>query len=155
MIDMEEAITVGDLESVKLLLDNGADPNEEDFGSTCLHIVSKTKHIEIAKLLIEYGANLNTKNWYDYTPLHIASHNGYVEIKEHKHYDELIGQVNTDELTFSGDLEHLGEKKLKGKWFVGFDSAHSHNLDNPISQTFDSVKEITIKLAEELIKLGE
>lgn len=81
-------------------------------------------------------------------------HNGYVEIKKHKHYDELIDKINADELTFSGELDYLN-KELKGKWFLGFDSVHGWNMQQPESQTFDSVKKRTIQLAEELIKLGE
>jgi len=37
---------------------NGQDRNED----TCLHIACKTSNMELAKLLIDYGADINVEN---------------------------------------------------------------------------------------------
>jgi len=81
--------------------------------------------------------------------------NGYVEVSaknKGKNYDNFIDRIETDELTFSGDLSrfNLG-KKL---WFFGFDSAHFWNDAQPESKTFKSVKARTSKLCEEMVKKG-
>lgn len=84
-------------------------------------------------------------------------HNGYVEARV-KHCDNLNGkyqQAASVELTYSGKLEHFQDFDcIKGRWFVGFDTAHLHNEENPITKTFVSVKKETIRLAKELDRAG-
>lgn len=65
--------------SVKLLLEYGADPNLRNIhGKTALHLLpekqpiecsSPKNKVEIAALLIEYGANINIKDNYNNQPL--------------------------------------------------------------------------------------
>ena len=68
-------IVIGNIEAVKLLLDNGADvnafcgPGEE----TPLHPVSASGEIEILELLISKGANINLRDKNGETPLHYAA----------------------------------------------------------------------------------
>ena len=61
----------GDLAAVKQLLDNGADVNTKTrYDSTPLFFACDRGHLEIARLLIERGANLNVKdNFYSATAL--------------------------------------------------------------------------------------
>ena len=74
--------------SVKYLIKKGADVNSTDInGCSALHLVSKSsknkeKNIEIAKCLVENGANVNSKSKGDngITPLHSASWWGSIEI---------------------------------------------------------------------------
>lgn len=48
--------------SVKKYIDKGLDLEvTDDSGSTALMISSKEGHFEILKLLLQYGANINTK----------------------------------------------------------------------------------------------
>ncbi|KAF8418711.1 ankyrin repeat-containing domain protein [Tirmania nivea] len=50
------------------------------YGNTPLHHASENGHQEIAKLLIERGADAAAANMYGNTPLHRASENGHQEI---------------------------------------------------------------------------
>jgi ankyrin repeat protein len=55
-----------------LLIAHGADPNSRTVnGSTALHQASKFGRIEIVRLLIEHGANVEVKNDEGETPLDI------------------------------------------------------------------------------------
>ena len=80
---------LGNIEIVRLLLDHGADPeaNAEGYmGSKPLHNVSHGKYISpedgarVVQLLLEHGVDVNTRRNDRWTPLHIASHFGRLEI---------------------------------------------------------------------------
>jgi hypothetical protein len=45
-----------------------------------LHVASELGHVEIAKLLIQNGADVNAVDEYDYTSLHFAAAYGYVDV---------------------------------------------------------------------------
>ena len=79
-----QASRAGDVDSVKLLLQNGADPNLKDtMGWAALHHTAipskKTNHSYVAKLLLESGADINIKDNKKRTPLHRAAQYGYKE----------------------------------------------------------------------------
>ena len=88
------AVNTGNLDIVKLLLDNGASINMKDtFGYTPLHHAANRKKnhdsmeinaklIDIANLLIDRGANLNVDSISDDTPLDLAARNGDLEMVE-------------------------------------------------------------------------
>lgn len=68
---------------VELLLEKGADPNiatANDFKVAPLHSACATSDIEIARLLIANGADVNKKQMAGVTPLHSAAHNGQTEL---------------------------------------------------------------------------
>jgi hypothetical protein len=49
-------------------------------GATPLHYAAENGHIEIARLLLQNGAEVNVRNNYGNTPLHWAASNGHVDI---------------------------------------------------------------------------
>lgn len=78
--ELHQAVTDNNIESVKLVLENGADINQlgpswYDYGSA-LHIAVQEGHQEIAQLLIEKGALVDLRDNSDLTPLHNAAWNG-------------------------------------------------------------------------------
>ncbi len=60
--DMHEAICRNDIEAVKKYLDNNGDPNLTYNNLALIHIaILQTANIDIIKLLIAHGANVNLK----------------------------------------------------------------------------------------------
>ena len=79
--------------------------------------------------------------------------NGYIELKENetnRDYDDF--DIKSDELTFKGKLNHIPELNGSKETFIGFDSAHLWNDDNPKSKTADYVAKTCKKIVMELIK---
>ena len=63
----------GKLDIAKILLDNGANINEEDIqGFTALHVAAESNQVEIAEFLIEKSADVNAKSADQFTPLHCS-----------------------------------------------------------------------------------
>lgn len=64
------AASKGSLNIVKLLLEKGADPNQLNFNQTnALFFAVTFKHLDIAKLLIDYKTDLTHKDKEDKTVL--------------------------------------------------------------------------------------
>jgi ankyrin repeat protein len=49
-------------------------------GSTTLHFAAANGHVEIARLLIQNGAEVNVRSNYGNTPLHLAAIRGQVDV---------------------------------------------------------------------------
>lgn len=65
---LQKACYKNDINLVKLLLENGADPNIGGFYcSTPLIIAAEKGYIEIVNLLIEYGADVNKRHYTSYS----------------------------------------------------------------------------------------
>ena len=78
---IHDAVTEGNIESVKRHLAAGADVNAGFvFGMTPLHLAAFEGHKEIVELLIAKGADVNGKDDSGVTPLHFAALNGHKEI---------------------------------------------------------------------------
>ena len=70
---------------VKLLLEKGANPNihsNNQFKVAPIHSACSISNYEIAELLINNGANVNSRQLQSYTPLHSTAHNGKVELSK-------------------------------------------------------------------------
>jgi ankyrin repeat protein len=72
----------GDVAAVKTFLDKGTDVNAKTrYGATALSYACDKGHIELAKLLIERGANVNAQDtFYNETPLGWAIYRKNVEV---------------------------------------------------------------------------
>ena len=72
----------GDIETVKLLLDKGADVNlKTDLGLTALNEAGGTGKVALVKLLLERGAEIDAKGGpFGYTVLSNAAFNGHREL---------------------------------------------------------------------------
>jgi ankyrin repeat protein len=83
---LHSAANQGTPEVVETLLNRGLKSNAKDrWGETVLHSVSRGKRgsqggVRVAKILLERGADVNTRRKNDWTPLHFASYFGNVEI---------------------------------------------------------------------------
>ena len=63
--------SLGRINQVKVVLDSGGDPNLHDSdGYSALHAASENGHLDIVKLLIEHGADINYKS--EYSALELA-----------------------------------------------------------------------------------
>ena len=72
----------GRVESVKLLLGHGFDPNLmcDDQYHTCLTAVCSSGYLAMVRLLLEHGAKVDLANHGHETPLGYACRNGYIEV---------------------------------------------------------------------------
>jgi uncharacterized protein len=73
----------GQQTAVERLLDAGANPavlSTNSLRNTALHAATAGNHGEVALLLIERGADVNTPDAGGHTPLHIAAENGLVDV---------------------------------------------------------------------------
>jgi len=70
-----------DVETVRLLLDGGADVNKRDaIHRTPVFYASEGGWVEIAELLIKYGADVNSQDGTGWAPLHTASRLGHLGV---------------------------------------------------------------------------
>ncbi|MBE0713004.1 MAG: tetratricopeptide repeat protein [Candidatus Aminicenantes bacterium] len=76
MTALQKAVNKGDIKKVQELLDKGADVNEWNFGTALIWAASKNR-LEIAKLLIDRGSEVNSLGKNGWTALGCAAGEGY------------------------------------------------------------------------------
>lgn len=75
-----EAVRAHDLDSLIVLLELGADPDQIDvFSRTALHYAASSGLTKLAEALIRAGANVNAVDEDEFVPLMRAVQNGYPE----------------------------------------------------------------------------
>ena len=80
-VPLEEAAASGDLSTVQLLLQSGADLNYRDRdGWSAIHWAAEEGYYEVVSLLLKHGANTNGISSYGTSPLHCAANGGHNEI---------------------------------------------------------------------------
>lgn len=82
-MDLIDAIISNDAQKVRELLEKGIDPNQTDDWAmvTPLHYAAFNDRLEIAKLLIAAGAEVNARDRIDNeTPLDVAKTQGHKEM---------------------------------------------------------------------------
>jgi ankyrin repeat protein len=93
------ATRANDVESVKTLLDAGANVNETSgYGWSPLLIATQNRYYKLAAYLIERGADVNLTNKGQWTPLYLATDNRNIE--------------SGDYPVRKGDMDHLAFIKL-------------------------------------------
>ena len=77
---LQFAVREGSMDTVKVLVDAGADVNERsEFGWTALLVATQNRYYKIGVFLLEHGADPNTANEGGWTPLYIATDNRNIE----------------------------------------------------------------------------
>jgi hypothetical protein len=77
-----DAVIEGDAARVRELLRKGANVNAKhgDYDSTPLHVAALWGHAEVARLLLDHGADVNSRSKDGWTPLHYAAAFGYADV---------------------------------------------------------------------------
>jgi ankyrin repeat protein len=89
----------GDMESVKILLDAGADVNQtSEYGWTALLVATQNRYYKLGAYLLQRGADPNIQNVGGWNPLYIATDNRNIERGEYP--------------TRKPDMDHLEYIKL-------------------------------------------
>ena len=86
MFALKKELYNANYENIKVLLEKGADPNNQDeFQRTVLHLACDYAHrkhyAEIFKLLIKHGASISIQDFKGRTPIH------YMFVKKNKRFE--------------------------------------------------------------------
>lgn len=107
--DLRMAARHGDLETVKLLLEDGVNPNATGKrGGTPLIKAAKGNHIEIVQLLLSYGANPLQRNQKGRSAIDVAERN------DHRYIADTLKQtLNEQAVTLAvGPMSHVAFTSL-------------------------------------------
>jgi hypothetical protein len=88
----QEAARKGDAATVKKLLDEGVDVNTKfRYDATALFYACDHGHLEVVKILLDHGANMNVKDtFYGFTPLMLATGPAQKKKPEHTEIAKLL-----------------------------------------------------------------
>lgn len=127
-MDLHSAVFMGNINAIKLHINNGTELNTRDaYGSTPLNVAITFGKTDIANMLINAGADINATNADGSTPLHTASFFCRTEIVE-------------------ALLKNGVDKTIKNQY-------GSTALES-VSVNFEDVKPIYMQIAKDLGPLG-
>jgi tetratricopeptide (TPR) repeat protein len=106
------AAAQGKIEIVRLLLDQGADPNARgESGRTPLHRAAESGQPEIARLLIEHGADVAAVDEQGFSPVYVASRGRDPQCARVAEVLEDSGaEVDLNTLVCLGRIEEVGQR---------------------------------------------
>jgi hypothetical protein len=144
--ELRRAASAGDLAKVKELLDKRVDINAANrYGGTALAFACDKGHTEVVRLLLERGANPNTKDtFYNFTPIGWAAQKGHGEILRLLLDKGAVADDQTLMMAlFGGHPESLKALLEKGKFTP-------EQLSNALAMTgqLDEGKEEMVKILE-------
>jgi len=110
--EIHKAAYSGDINKVQELLQRGVKPDERDsFGGTALHAAMFQKNMQIVKLLLQNGFNINAQGTQNgYTPLHDAVWANNLEAAK-----LLLDEGAKTDLRGKDGLTPFGKAKNEGK----------------------------------------
>ncbi len=76
------AAAAGNVEQVKKLLDDGANPNARRQGVSAFAAAAQNGHVHVVELMLDYGSDVNLKDADNSTPLSWAAFAGKIEVVE-------------------------------------------------------------------------
>lgn len=80
LTSLQFAVREGSMETVKVLVDAGADVNQRsEFGWTALLVATQNRYYKIGLFLLDHGADPNIANEGGWTPLYLATDNRNIE----------------------------------------------------------------------------
>ena len=93
-IDIFQFVHTGDLKSIKIYVNNKNVIKIDKWGRTPLHFACRYGYLQIAKILVENGADVNAKDNDGYTPLSESCDYGFIDIVKYL-VEECSVDVNT------------------------------------------------------------
>jgi len=102
---IHQAADAGDVIKVKDFINEGVDVNTNMHGCTPLHCAARYGHKEVAELLIEKGADINTKDTRGRTPIDLAINKGQIDMA--KLLVSKSGDVSLHAVSYVGDFQRV------------------------------------------------
>jgi len=138
---LHEAAKKGSIEAVKQYLASGANVNAKmKNGNTSLHLANRLKeHKEITELLIAKGAKVNTKDYFDKTPLDRAE-----EVNEADSAELKAAKKEIADLLRKHELNQLMPRLVQhGRFAFSFDAKEGKVYE--VQDSFDLLNWEVIK----------
>lgn len=115
-----------------LLLENGANANQETkvppLNSTSIAFPCQEGYLEMVKLLVDHGADVNLQGFRNFTPIRVAAQNGHLEIV--KYLAEHGADIDFKAMDGATPLEHAASKgHLEIVTFLVETGANVNNID--------------------------
>ncbi|XP_037702593.1 ankyrin repeat domain-containing protein 54 isoform X2 [Choloepus didactylus] len=112
---LRDSANANDVETVQLLLDHGADPNQRDgLGNTPLHLAACTNHVPVITTLLRGGARVDALDRAGRTPLHLAKSKLNILQEGHSQCLEAVRlEVKQIIQMLREYLEHLGRHEQR------------------------------------------